>query len=70
MKRLIKLFPVVTLILLTTQFTYADRPTTIEEEALIIKHSETVEKAKPKEWKTPALCANDIITQRIQSEED
>jgi len=23
--------------------------------------------AKPKDWKTPALCANDLITQRIKS---
>ncbi|MFC2124234.1 hypothetical protein ACFLU5_05440 [Bacteroidota bacterium] len=69
MIRLIKLIPVLTLILLTTQITYADNLTCAEEEALMIKHSESVEKAKPKDWKTPALCANDVITQRIKSKE-
>ena len=69
MTRLFKLFPVVTLILLTAQFTYADNLSSVEEEALILKHSEAVDKAKPKDWKTPALCANDIVTQRIKSTE-
>ena len=69
MNRLFKIFPVAVLILLTAQFTFADNLTTAEEEALILKHSEAVEKAKAKDWKTPALCANDIVTQRIKSEE-
>ena len=69
MKRYTKIFPVVTLILLTAQFVFADKPEVADKEVLILKHRERVENAKPKDWKTPAICVNDLVSQRIKLEE-
>lgn len=69
MKNLTKIISIVTLILLTSQVTLAGKPETTDEDMLIVKHREHVEKAKPNDWKTPAMCVNELVSYRIKSEE-
>jgi hypothetical protein len=67
MKKILNIIPVLTLTFLAFQFTYAEDLTCEEEEILITKLTKTVGKANPKDWKTPAHCASDIINLRIKS---
>mgnify|MGYP001812938824 FL=1 len=58
----------VVIALFSASFVYADGNKSRTEE-LIDKHQSIIDKAKVKDWKTYADCANDLVSMRICNEE-
>ena len=58
----------VVIALFSASFVYADGNESRTEE-LIDKHQSIIDKAKVKDWKTYADCANDLVSMRICNEE-